>query len=301
VFKRLLFASLVLSIQISIVNAVPPWNYYEDFSSDVSILGDRLWFGDDVLPELSYWPDYRINNVINGTNLGYHADDEAEQNGIIYIRKPDGYQNTVDGLNGNQYWNTGSNESIYPSWSLTLRINLNPSFIPSNSSGFVEGGLLIRNQWSGLGSSEYATKQGYWLGFGIKQNGEKYLATDMFGTGTSADYFQGANLSTDNLYLRIDFNANLLSISSFYTEDIENPGYFWNNPFRTENINSWNSPHEEFKTILIGFGGYSNATTVSAGDVSMDDLNFNLIPEPSALSLLVVGLGGLAMIRRRRS
>jgi hypothetical protein len=29
--------------------------------------------------------------------------------------------------------------------------------------------------------------------------------------------------------------------------------------------------------------------------------NFQIIPEPSALSLLAIGLGGLAMMRRRRS
>ena len=36
-------------------------------------------------------------------------------------------------------------------------------------------------------------------------------------------------------------------------------------------------------------------------NIVFDNVTFNTVPEPSALSLLAVGLGGLAMIRRRRS
>ena len=36
-------------------------------------------------------------------------------------------------------------------------------------------------------------------------------------------------------------------------------------------------------------------------NIAIDTVRFNTVPEPSALSLLAVGLGGLAMMRRRRS
>ncbi|NDH68895.1 MAG: PEP-CTERM sorting domain-containing protein [Gammaproteobacteria bacterium] len=49
----------------------------------------------------------------------------------------------------------------------------------------------------------------------------------------------------------------------------------------------------------MAIGGYSWDSTIATGLLNMD--NFIVIPEPSALSLLTVGLSGLAMLRRRRS
>jgi len=50
----------------------------------------------------------------------------------------------------------------------------------------------------------------------------------------------------------------------------------------------------------ITFGGYSYGS--DGGIAKVDNLSVSLtVPEPSALSLLAVGLGGLAILRRRRS
>ena len=50
-----------------------------------------------------------------------------------------------------------------------------------------------------------------------------------------------------------------------------------------------------FTTLLVGIHGNSD------DNIMVDQLRFNTVPEPSALSLLAIGLGGLAILRRRRS
>ncbi|NDF99438.1 MAG: PEP-CTERM sorting domain-containing protein [Chitinophagia bacterium] len=49
-----------------------------------------------------------------------------------------------------------------------------------------------------------------------------------------------------------------------------------------------------------GFNAYNNYFFFG-GENGITYTNLEIVPEPSALSLLAVGLGGLAMIRRRRS
>jgi len=49
----------------------------------------------------------------------------------------------------------------------------------------------------------------------------------------------------------------------------------------------------------IGFYTYGGASQPYEVDTYYDNFNITAIPEPSALSLLAVGLGGLAMMRRR--
>ena len=51
----------------------------------------------------------------------------------------------------------------------------------------------------------------------------------------------------------------------------------------------------------FGPGTSLNFNYASTGVVSTSGFTISTVPEPSALSLLAVGLGGLAMIRRRRS
>jgi len=51
----------------------------------------------------------------------------------------------------------------------------------------------------------------------------------------------------------------------------------------------------------IGFYTYGGASQPYEVDTYYDSFNIVAVPEPSAISLLEVGLGGLAMMRRRRS
>jgi hypothetical protein len=52
--------------------------------------------------------------------------------------------------------------------------------------------------------------------------------------------------------------------------------------------------------VQIGVGGFSSGTTVSQGTVTIDDFNFNMVPEPSAISLLVFGGVVVALGRRKK-
>jgi len=55
----------------------------------------------------------------------------------------------------------------------------------------------------------------------------------------------------------------------------------------------------QMDTGYITFGGYSYG--LDGGMAKVDNLSVSLVPEPSALSLFAVGLGGVAILRRRRS
>lgn len=70
-----------------------------------------------------------------------------------------------------------------------------------------------------------------------------------------------------------------------------------------------NSPDYSWKTNVVYFTATSGNEVLSVGGASeplwveVDNVSVTAaaVPEPSALSLLAIGLGGLAMIRRRRS
>ncbi len=53
--------------------------------------------------------------------------------------------------------------------------------------------------------------------------------------------------------------------------------------------------------IDLAFSNFTPGTYNTAGSDPSYQFNMEIVPEPSALSLLAVGLGGLALMRRRRS
>jgi hypothetical protein len=60
---------------------------------------------------------------------------------------------------------------------------------------------------------------------------------------------------------------------------------------------------KEIKTFNIPYGNDENGSPIYRNEIATGTgvISFNLVPEPSALSLLAFGLGGLAILRRRRS
>jgi len=309
--KKLLYSVIYFGFSNFLAFATNPWSFSSDLSYQSSWSGD--WHSDDSNEGLDWWGDGHNNNIsYHNDHFSFEANDEASQQGLMYLKSPENYGNGPSPRR--RYWNISPNTEIHPSWTAVVKVSLNASLLTSSSNGFLEGGILIRNQWSGYPGttgvySNIHDKQSYWTGFGINQSGEKYLCAEMSGTSTSSDYFFSQPLTISEIYLKVVFDAELLTLSSYYTDDIQNPDSTWNNPFRTESLLSWNnypgwtpSTNDDYlKSLMIGVGGGSEGTTVQSGNLLMTDFNFNMVPEPSALSLLVVGLGGLAMMRRRRS
>ena len=95
----------------------------------------------------------------------------------------------------------------------------------------------------------------------------------------------------DDVLLEVEYNYQY----GFIGVDVTNGGEGRTNSFRNfdednylplTDTSSFSSPVND---IIIYNGGLGVSSSFSA------------VPEPSALSLLVVGLGGMAMIRRHRS
>jgi hypothetical protein len=78
------------------------------------------------------------------------------------------------------------------------------------------------------------------------------------------------------------------------------------NALRIINIQNNNS-YADWTLLSGNFVATANSTAIEMGTYTSDNfhtvsnVSVTAVPEPSALSLLAVGLGGLAMMRRRRS
>ena len=125
---------------------------------------------------------------------------------------------------------------------------------------------------------------------------------------------------------RTDWNGYVDQISIF---DFTTSSPFWVNLTTPINLNSWynfkivdltNKIDVYFndsiapvlslntrgsggnKIVIYNREGSAAGSSISEGGVArFDSINVSSVPEPSALSLLAVSLGGLALVRRRRS
>ena len=263
---------------------------------------------------LKIWPDTDGNAKLNGATLGFEAYNETDanglildQNGVIFLQSPpsSGHNGGWGGLS----WRMSNDTLLHPGWTATFKVNLS-TFTSSSQGGLVEGGLLVSLANPGyIGTGSYpAPRQTFWAGFGINDNGRKYFLTEMANTGTAEDYYNDVDVNASELFIKVQYDTSDFTLKSYFTTDLNNPGSSWDQPFRIASVDGFNDirnphnfPQDFLKDVQIGVGGYSSGTTVSQGTVTIDDFNFNMVPEPSALSLLAVGLGGLALIRRRRS
>jgi len=319
-FKRIILVCILFVLNTALkAHSTSPWAFNEDFSTVDAYGGSPQWsLYDDRMGPLKFWPDPDYNAQLNGQSLGFVAYNETDpsgviydQNGVIFLRGPRGYGNSNDASNSiHPVWVMSNDTLLHPGWTATFKVNINP-FISSTPGGIVEGGLLVslaNNTIVGDSGLFRVPRQTFWAAFGVSDTGRKYFCTEMANTGTAEDYYSDVDISASELFIKVQYDTSDFSLKSYYTTDLNNPGSSWYQPFRSASIDGFNdllSPHnfpDDFrKAVQIGVGGYSSGTTVSQGTVTIDDFNFNMVPEPSALSLLAVGLGGLAMMRRRRS
>jgi len=133
-----------------------------------------------------------------------------------------------------------------------------------------------------------------------------YLIESASGSGLRyGESSSQGNLREFGYYFINDFNTNNWThVAVTKTESI------WSLYYMGELVGSTSTSGEEFDKnnfFLFNSGGYQYQFNGQVSDVVIYDRALTssevaqLVPEPSALSLLAVGLGGLAMMRRRRS
>jgi len=137
-------------------------------------------------------------------------------------------------------------------------------------------------------------------------NGELInYVTDAFYTSSSSTekYWTGTGSlgSLADVDLKATYDSQSNTLSTFWRSSGET-SY---TSLKTYNLFSeWGLlPGDQMTLILYslatrGDNSQNTDLTVTSGDVFLS--NINIVPEPSAFSLLAVGLGGLAMFRRRR-
>jgi hypothetical protein len=110
----------------------------------------------------------------------------------------------------------------------------------------------------------------------------------------------GYDTNTGSLYSKMfDFSDNILGSllhqDSFKIKLIQGESLINFDPVTQEIITNW----DPISDVYVFVGGDTYYSEAPQGSATLD--NFEIVPEPSALSLLAVGIGGLAMLRRRRS
>ena len=312
-FKRIIIVCILFVLNTALkAHSTSPWIFNEDFSTVNANGGSPQWdIGDDRMGALNRWPDPDMNAQLNGSTLGFVAYNETDpsgviydQNGVIMLRTPTDY-----GASGRSRsdWHMSNDTLLHPSWTATFKVNLNP-FISSTPGGIVEGGLLVSLSYRGIiGTGSFpAPRQTFWAGFGINDNGRKYFLTEMANTGTAEDYYNDVDVNASELFIKVQYDTSDFTLKSYFTTDLNNPGSSWDQPFRIASVDGFNDirnphnfPQDFLKEVQIGVGGYSSGTAVSQGTVTIDDFNFNMVPEPSAISLLVFG-GVVVTLGRRK-
>ena len=141
-----------------------------------------------------------------------------------------------------------------------------------------------------VGNSDFSDYFGVTLGgyFGVNNQkwGAEFPGNEWWGSGIRNDATQQGAIKIEYSYLNRTYS---LYYSNQGLDPISN-NYTWN-------ISNSRSASEQAEMQLI-LGMNTGNIAVTEGQLFFD--NLRVIPEPSALSLLAVGLGGFAVIRRRR-
>lgn len=167
-------------------------------------------------------------------------------------------------------------------WSAKVEASINPSFTPSSNNNYVEAVMSITQDPNNF--SSYFTQCLH------KDTTFSIIPNWKTNGGTNGE-ITIPTLSS-SVVLKIDYNASAKTIYASYA-DINTPSVFTLN--KTLDVSAWSGSND----FYLAIGGYSWDSTIATGLLNMD--NFVVIPEPSALSLLAIGLSGMAMMRRRRS
>lgn len=171
---------------------------------------------------------------------------------------------------------------------------------------------ILNNAFAGVTLSAIVGNTGgnvYARNDGAATTGSRSFGNDIT-TGQVANivWFEAGFSNTDGPVLRADFS----SLTDFVSIDINNQDGFDAGFLRAFDIND-NLLVEDtsgvsgagFETLTVSTAGPSIAYILASGNsaqdsVHLDNLRFNVIPEPAAAMLFVSGLIGLGLSRRRR-
>ena len=185
--------------------------------------------------------------------------------------------------------------SLTSNWSTHVTTSINPSFITGDSNGdygnvqtaigIVDDIATINNNYFNTYLRENFPNNPFQNNFYFNPN---------WTTNGNPESEIRVPVTSNRTLLEISYNAqNQKALSSMYLLDSSGG---------TSLLQSHEYDMSQWSTldgVYILVGGMSYNTVTPAGTVNVD--NFEIVPEPSVFSLLAVGLGGLAMLRRRRS
>ena len=192
------------------------------------------------------------------------------------------------------YWK----EKMYFSnnWSARVSSSINPNFITGDSNGD------YGNVQTAIGVVDNVTSiYNTYLNTFLRENypnnnpaNNSFIFNPNWTINGGDENIIRTPIASDKTLLEISFNAeNQVLTSSMYSETSGGtPALLQSHEF---DVTQWSN----LDGVYIIVGGISYNTVTASGTATID--NFEIVPEPSALSLLAIGLGGLAMIRRRRS
>jgi hypothetical protein len=190
------------------------------------------------------------------------------------------------------------------SFSLTAKVKINSWIDSSVNGGYV---IISAGGIPGVSDTSYGAGITAWsMDMNMHGSGGEYSFARSYSTGASLNT---DNVPSENLGLDISQWHQLVwvydgsSIKNYLDGVALNSLYSVQSGFNID-------PYSDFDVLRIGFDhagiGVNPSLDGYLSDIriyqfALTESQVLAVPEPSALSLLAVGLGGLAMIRRRRS
>jgi len=165
-------------------------------------------------------------------------------------------------------------------WSATIHASISPLYQPSSPGGYVEALISVIQDMNTF--SNYFTQT-------LHRNIFTSVSTDWAIAGQSS--FTAVPASFDSGLLRINYRSMDKTLTALYAEDA-NPSNFTIS--KKIAIDSWTNGGD----LNLAIGGYSFNSTITSGLLTLD--NITIVPEPSSLSLLAIGLGVLFRRSRKR-
>ena len=247
----------------------------------------QIWVGSDD------FQGSQINTSLWTTNVA------SIQNATVYVNNGLKYSSTSEITEENAYLTWANLLPKNDNWTIYADgfVNKNAT---QNSNQKLSVSLYLSSYFQAIGDSDYINNRQM---FGIKiisdVQGTKFTAASSSNaTAGSWTLFKSPFISNQNGAFALNYSSSDNTLSAWYnpTDNIKDLNKMLK--LAEVNIQDWKIQNNSASYYAI-LGGQSESVQTFGLDAYAT--SFIVIPEPSALSLLAVGLGGWAMMRRRRS